>query len=133
MSELFSEYDPEVLLIEKPFLGRNSNVLANLSKFVAIAEEAAYRTLELDIEADWFIDPRQIKKLMGVKKSIVKKNTKAKHDDNKQIMVKRINKLYGLGLKYSKGKSKKHNDDDIADAIAVWHAWWILNSDESAH
>ena len=129
LAELFTEYQPEVILVEKPFLGRNSNVLANLSKFVAMVEAQAYGSVGLALDPTWFVDPRQVKKLLKVKKSVVKKSTKAKHDDNKQLMVRRINELYGLGLKYGKNKSKKYNDDDIADAIAVWHAWWLLQKD----
>jgi Holliday junction resolvasome RuvABC endonuclease subunit len=126
MGELFETHKPDVILIEKPFLGRNSNVLANLSKFVAMAEYQAYNVLGLAIEDDWFLDPRQIKRLMKVKKSTEKGNTKSKHDDNKKLMVQKINELYGMRLKYCKQKSKKYNDDDIADSIALLHAWWIV-------
>ena len=132
LKELFLEHEPDIILIEKPFLGRNSNVLANLSKFIAIVELQAYTVLELSLEADWFVDPKVVKKLLRVKKSAHKKNAKAKHDDNKKIMVTRINKLYGMTLRYGKGKSKKHNDDDIADGIALLHAWWLLKGKEDA-
>jgi hypothetical protein len=47
------------------------------------------------------------------------------HDDNKKIMVRRINSIYGLHLKFIKNKSKSHNDDDVADAIALLHSWWL--------
>jgi len=130
LETLFVNHQPDVLLIEKPFLGRNSNVLANLSKFVAMAEYSAYSALDLALENDWFIDPRTIKKLLRVKKPSGRKNTKAKHDCNKKIMVDRINELYGLRLKYSQNRNKKYNDDDIADAIALLHAWWLIESKE---
>lgn len=52
------------------------------------------------------------------------------HDDNKKIMVRRINSIYGLHLKFIKNKSKTHNDDDVADAIALLHSWWLREHDD---
>jgi Holliday junction resolvasome RuvABC endonuclease subunit len=130
LDELLQKYQPDVVLIEKPFLGRNSNVLANLSRFTAIVEMQVYETLDLKLDSAWFIDPKVVKKLLKVKKSVRKRNMKEKHADNKRLMVQRINKLYGLKLRYKKGKSKKYNDDDIADSIALLHAWWLIQSKE---
>lgn len=121
LEELFTEYQPDIILIERPFLGRNSKVLVNLSKFVAIAELTAFKVLELSIEDDWFVDPRAIKRTLKIRKP--KKGSKAARDDNKFLMVKKINSLFGLKLKYRKNKNKQFNDDDIADAIAVYAAW----------
>jgi hypothetical protein len=45
-------------------------------------------------------------------------------------MVSRVNSLYGLTLQFDTGKSKRYNDDDIADAIAVLTTWWKLISNE---
>lgn len=119
---LFDKYKPDLILIEKPYLGRNSKVLANLSRFIAIVELVAYQKLQLEIEEEWFIDPKTIKRLLGVARPR-KRNNGEHYFDNKAIMVKKINSLYGLKLKYSANKSKKYNDDDSADAIAVWTAW----------
>jgi Holliday junction resolvasome RuvABC endonuclease subunit len=126
IGNLFETYQPEIVLIERPFLGRNSNVLANLSKFIAVAELQAFQFLGLDIEDEWFMDPKKVKNLLNVKKPKGAKSTKQKYDNNKKLMVQCVNKLYGLRLKYTKNKSKKHNDDDIADAIGIWSAWWKL-------
>jgi hypothetical protein len=128
---LLEEHRPDIVLVEKPFLGRNSKVLANLSKFVAIVEYKVFHVLGLEIQDDWFLDPRRIKKLLKVQKPSPKhNNSKSVHDDNKKIMLKKINGLYGLRLKYAKGRSKKYNDDDISDAIALWHAWLIIRGDK---
>jgi Holliday junction resolvasome RuvABC endonuclease subunit len=126
LTRLLRKHRPDTILIEKPYLGRNSNVLVSLSKFVAIAELAVFSVLKKNIEDHWFIDPRTIKKTLNVGKPSSKLSPKEKHDANKKIMVKRINSLYGLKLKYMAGKSKQHCDDDIADAIAIIHAYWIL-------
>lgn len=118
LETLLEELNPEIVLIERPFLGRNSKVLVNLSKFVAVAEYTAFKVLSLNIEPEWLIDPRSIKRALKIPKP--KKNNRHEH---KRLMVKRINSLYGLRLKYGKNKSKKHNDDDIADAIGLWTCW----------
>src|ERR1041385_3235472 len=47
---------PDIILVERPYRGRNSNVLVNLSKFIAIVELCAYVTLKLDIPGEWFRD-----------------------------------------------------------------------------
>lgn len=117
LTSLLEAKKPTIILIEKPYRGRNSNVLANLSKFIAIAELCAYLTLDLELEEDWFLDPRSIKKLLKVHKG-------KDYDDNKKIMVNKINELFGLKLKYSQKKSKKLSDDDIADSIALLVAYW---------
>ncbi len=117
LTSLLEAKKPTIILIEKPYRGRNSNVLANLSKYIAVAELCAYLTLDLELEDSWFLDPRSIKKALKVQRG-------KDYDDNKKIMVNRINELFGLKLKYSKKKSKKLSDDDISDAIAVLVAFW---------
>lgn len=79
--------------------------------------------MNLEITPDNFLDPRTVKRTLNVKKG-------RNHDDNKKIMVKRINTIYGLHLKYIKNKAKKYNQDDEADSIALLHAWWILKDKE---
>lgn len=132
LEELYTEHDPDVVLIEKPFLGRNSNVLASLSRFIGVAEMQAYSILDLAIKKEWFLDPKEVKKLLKVRKPKRDKNKKAKHDENKKIMVARINELYGMKLQYDSKKNKKYNDDDIADSIALLHSWWMMQSKENA-
>lgn len=117
---LLKSRTPDIVVIERPFRGRNSNVLVQISKFIAIAQYALYKALQIELQPEWLLDPRVVKKTLKVKKG-------RNHDDNKKIMVKRINSIYGLHLKFIKNKAKSYNDDDVADAIALLHAWWILN------
>jgi Holliday junction resolvasome RuvABC endonuclease subunit len=124
LTSLLEAKKPTVILIEKPYRGRNSNVLANLSKFIAVVELCAYLTLDLELEESWFLDPRTIKRLLKVQKG-------QDYDDNKRIMVNRINSLFGLKLKYSSKKSKKLTDDDIADAIAILVAHWSRDDNDT--
>lgn len=122
IEELLRTYQPDVVLIEKPYLGRNSNVLVNLSKFVAMVELKAFEVLGLNIEPEWFLDPKTIKRVLGIARA----KTKRGYYSNKQAAVVKINSLFGLRLKYDQHKTKRHNDDDIADAIGVWAAWCKL-------
>lgn len=119
VEELLVNKKPDIILIEKPYRGRNSNVLVNISKFIAIVELLAVKILDLEIETYWFVDPKRIKITLKVKKG-------KDYYDNKRLMVHRINDLYGLKLKYKAKKAKSYNDDDIADSIALGHAWFIL-------
>ena len=121
LTGLLEAKKPTIILIERPYRGRNSNVLASLSKFIAVVELCAYITLDLELEDSWFLDPRFIKKQLKVSKG-------KDYEDNKRLMVNRINELFGLKLKFSTRKSKKLTDDDVADAIAILVAWW--NQDE---
>jgi hypothetical protein len=113
---------PTIVLVERPYRGRNSNVLVSLSKFIAIVEFCTYFTLELEIKGEWFIDPKVVKKTLKVPKG-------RDYDDNKRLMVKKINSLYNLNLKFNDKKSKSFNDDDTADAIGLLTAWWWKNDD----
>ena len=123
IEEILKEKSPDIIIIERPFRGRNSNVLAQISKFIAIVELSSVKILDLDITSDHFLDPKSVKKNLKVKKG-------RNHDDNKKIMVKRINAIYGLHLKYIKNKAKAYNDDDSADAIALLHAWWSFKGNK---
>ena len=80
--------------------------------------------LGLEIQPECFLDPRSIKRALKVKKG-------RDHDDNKKLMVKRINSLYGLHLKFRKNKAKSYNDDDEADSIALLAAWWLLKGPDN--
>lgn len=120
VEELLINKKPDIILIEKPYRGRNSNVLVNISKFIAIVELLAIKVLALEIETTWFIDPRRIKIALKVRKG-------KDYYDNKKLMVNRINDLYKLKLKFKAKKSKSYNDDDISDSIALAHAWFLFN------
>ena len=131
LEQLFLTYKPDIILIERPYLGRNSDVLVNLSKFIALVELQAFLVLGLRIEDEWFISSKTVKKIMSIGHLKKPKSQRAKYNANKQQMVNRINALCGLTLQYADGKSKKYNDDDIADAIAVLLTWWKLMNHET--
>jgi len=131
LAGLLAKEEPDIVLIEKPYLGRNSNVLVNLSKYIAIAEVEVFRTLNKEVEEEWLLDPRSVKKGLKLKKPRSKQSARAKHDENKELMVRRINEIYGLKLIYD-ANSKIKSDNDSADAIALLHFWW-LESDRSSH
>lgn len=122
VEEMITAKQPNIILIERPYRGRNSNVLANISKFIAIVELAACKVIDLEIQPEWFLDPKVIKNTLKVKKG-------ANYDDNKRLMVLKINSLYGLKLKFGNKKSKNYNDDDISDAIAILTAWWKIHEE----
>ena len=120
VEDILTNKKPDIILIEKPYRGRNSNVLVNISKFIAIVELLAVKDLGLEIEASCFVDPKRIKTTLKVKKG-------KDYYDNKKLMVNKINSLYNLRLKFKAKKAKSYNDDDIADALALAHAWYLLN------
>ena len=126
--DLIHEIQPDIILIEKPYLGRNSNVLVSLSKFISALEIAAYSAHEIVIEDEWLIDSKLVKKTLGLRKP--KGSTAKKYQANKKQMVLKINNLYGLRLKYNAKKGKTYNDDDIADAIGVFTTWCLLHEDD---
>lgn len=131
LSILLVREKPDLVLIEKPYLGRNSNVLANLSKYIAVAEVEIFRALGENVDEDWFLDPRSVKKGLKLRRPTSKQSARLKHEENKVLMVNKINELYGLKLVYD-ANSKIKSDDDCADAIALLHFWWLgTEEDES--
>src|SRR5687767_6542919 len=120
VEDMLNSKKPDIVLIEKPYRGRNSNVLVNISKFIAVVELLAIKVLGLEIDSSWFVDPKKIKTTLQVKKG-------RDYYDNKRLMVNKINSLYGLKLKFKAKKAKAYNDDDISDSIALAHAWLVLN------
>ena len=120
IEDILTNKKPDIILIEKPYRGRNSNVLVNISKFISVIELLAIKVLNLEIDSSWLIDPKKIKTTLQVKKG-------RDYYDNKRLMVNKINSLYGLKLKFKAKKAKAYNDDDISDSIALAHTWLILN------
>jgi Holliday junction resolvasome RuvABC endonuclease subunit len=110
---------PEVVFIELPFLRQNPHVFSVLSKFVGTVEREVYRILNIQAH---YMSPTEVKNALKMGKS-------KGHAGNKKAMVRKINQILGLDLKYSsskKGKSKK-SDDDIADSLAMLLAIWLKN------
>jgi len=108
------EKPPEVVLIEQPYAGRNKHTYGVLSKFLGVAERETRRLLpEVEII---MVPPSAVKKALNVPKG---KDYKAR----KRNMVKKINRMLGLNLRYH-ASSKKKSDDDIADAIGVLYYYF---------
>jgi Holliday junction resolvasome RuvABC endonuclease subunit len=111
---------PEIVVIEQPYLGFNPHTYSVLSKVVGVAEREVYRLLGYEPQ---FMTPSEVKSKLGIAKT---KN----HDKNKRNMVKKVNDLLGLDLKFVKGKKSastkaKRSDDDVADALGMLLAWWL--------
>jgi Holliday junction resolvasome RuvABC endonuclease subunit len=110
LTVLVTQFWPEVIVIEKP-LSRRASTTARHFELLGIVRHLWFTVTGMEIPEAWLISPMTIKSVMGVKRG-------ANHSQNKQIMVAKVNSLYGLRLKYSP-TSKLTTEDDIADAIAV--------------
>jgi hypothetical protein len=114
LSTLIATFWPARLLVEKPFSRGATSERHN--ELLGIVRKVWYEKTGLELHPDWIIHPRTIKAQMKVRRG-------ANHDQNKVIMLNKVNSLYSLNLKYDK-KSKLKSDDDVADAIAVLTAFW---------
>ena len=112
---LIDVYEPVLLLSERP-LSRRGNTTGRHFELLGIARKLWRDVTGLEMEDEHLISARTVKNALGVKPG-------RNHDHNKQIMVEKINDLYGLRLKYDKN-SKYKTDDDTADAIAVLTAYY---------
>lgn len=103
------EKAPEVVVIESPYFRRNIKTYGTLSKFLGVAEREVRRILP---NAEIImVNASQVKTALNVEKG-------TSHEARKRNMVKKINKLLGLNLKFHKS-NKTISDDDIADSIGV--------------
>lgn len=115
---ILKKYDPDNIVVEMPWPGRNRNAFRVLTMYVGIVEQLHYEHLGIEIPDDHKFPPMKIKKVMAVAAGKT-------HEARKRNMVRKINELYGLNLKFSKKKSA--TEDDIADAFAVGTTWLILH------
>lgn len=100
--------NPSLVLIESPYAGPNMHTYLVLCKFLGVAEREIRRLApKCEIK---MIPARTVKAGLSVRKG-------GSHKENKVNMIKRINRLLGLDLKYHSNKNK--TQDDIADAIAL--------------
>jgi len=132
IGSLLEKYTPDIILVERPYIGRNSGVLTNLSKFIAMIDLQAYSVLKIEIKPEWYIHSRAVKRIMDLKK--LKGNnhtTRDKYNHNKREMVRKVNKQFGLKLKFNANVSKRYNDDDIADSIGLLVTWWKMQGDKT--
>ena len=114
LEALITTFMPSRLLVEKPSTKGNTSIRHN--ELIGIVRKVWFEKTGLEIEDEWLIHPRTIKSLMKVPRG-------DNHDQNKVIMLNKINNLFSLNLKWDKN-SKYKSDDDIADAIAVMEAFW---------
>lgn len=119
---LLTTFTPDILLAEQP-QSRAANTTKRHNEMAGIVRKVWYQIQGVEMDDSWFIHPKTIKKALKVPRG-------RDHDDNKIIMVNKINGLYGLHLKWHKG-SKYISDDDIADAIAVLVTYWRLYEGDS--
>lgn len=112
---LLALYKPERLVIEKP-LTRRGATTARHNELLGVARLAWLEKTGEEILDSWIISSVTVKNVMGVERG-------GSHDENKKIMIRKINSLYGLSLKFDPN-SKLKTDDDVADALAVLTTAW---------
>lgn len=106
----FHQYQPDEIAIEVPWSGRRRYVFGVLMQYLGIILLSYFETFGEELPKSSRLQPRTVKTALDIDMS-----KKHKHTVNKQMMVDRINLLYQLSLDF--------DDNDIADAIAVGHAW----------
>ena len=111
-------YKPVALVIEKP-MARRGATTARHNELLGLARLAWFHCGKDEILDSWIISSVTVKSVMGVKRG-------ENHEENKKIMVAKINALYSLNLKFDKN-SKIKTDDDTADALAVLTTYWRRN------
>jgi Holliday junction resolvasome RuvABC endonuclease subunit len=110
---------PDLILIEPPYLGRNTKTFAVLNKYLGVVQREVYRITEKECT---FMSSKEVKSILKLPKS-------RNHDQQKRNMVRLANQLLGTEFKFVNNRStkSKKSDDDIADAIGLLIAWWIKN------
>lgn len=108
---------PEIVVIEGAYLGRNVKTYSTLTKYAAVAQREIYRILNVEAQ---FITPRYVKQILKLPKT-------RSHAQAKKSMIRKINRLLGLELKYVPHRTKKSklSDDDTSDALALLLAFWL--------
>lgn len=118
LTRLLRKHSPNELVIERSFpKGRISNTYRVLSMYEGAAIDAHFSVLNSELPKDNMMFAHEVKRIIGVQKG-------KDHSDNKQIMIKAINDMFGLSLRFSPKDVKKiRSQDDTADAIALGYAW----------
>jgi Holliday junction resolvasome RuvABC endonuclease subunit len=127
LAALFAEVHPTSVAVEAAFQGRHRNAFAVLTLYRAALLVAHMRTYGRELPDKNQIPPHLIKRVLAVPKGT--------HTENKARVVAVINQLYGTAFRFDAARpdDKARNDDDIADAVAVGHAWcalWAEPADE---
>jgi Holliday junction resolvasome RuvABC endonuclease subunit len=126
---LLKEHRPEVVVVEAPYAGRRRFTYGVLMLYLAVVLMVHMRHFGCPMPSAQRVAAHQVKRLCGVQRAkqggAFEKKGSA-HETNKRLMINRINELYGLDLRFKAGdKTKRVSDDDVADAIAVGHAWIV--------
>jgi Holliday junction resolvasome RuvABC endonuclease subunit len=112
---MLEEWDVDLLVVERPYSARNRKAFFVLSRYFGVAEIAHWRYFAAELPDEQSIQPKAVKDELGAVRDGLT------YEGRKKLMVDIVNDLYDLHLKY-KPRSKQ-SDDDVADAIAVGHAW----------
>lgn len=113
LTRTLGQIQPTHVLFEMPYPSRKANTYGVLMLYVAEVLRVHWLVLEHEVPDSHRIGPRIVKSTLKVPKG-------QDHLDNKRIMVRYINKLYGLHLKFEeRDKKKRVSQDDEADAIAL--------------
>lgn len=130
LADLLKKADPDILVVEKPYPGRNKNAYRALTLYISKVLERHWQHFGEELPDESQLAAQSVKAALKFPKG-------QDHEDNKRIAVQEINNLYALALGYKRlDASKKTSDDDIADAIALGRTWIIkyrpslLESDE---
>lgn len=117
LCDLYAQHKPSQVVVELPFSAGRGKAFAVLIRYFGMIEAAHFAHFEQELPKENRLHPKVVKALLEVKPT-------NNHDRNKAMMVKEINSLYGLNLRFHPN-NKSVSDDDIADAIALVHAWLL--------
>ncbi len=115
LSDQLAYWKPAYMLVEQPYAGRNIKGYGVLSRYFGVAEICHWRHFGEEIPDGQHLTPK------GIKDQLAASRDGITYEQRKQLMVDIVNDMYRLHLTYK--KRSLQSDDDIADAIAVGHAW----------
>lgn len=115
LAVLLDVYAPDRVLVEKPLL-RKGNTTARHYEMLGVVRSILWERNRRELLDSWLIPATTVKRLLNVPRG-------QNHEQNKQLMVRKINQLMQVNLKFDPN-SKYKSDDDMADAIALLYAYW---------
>lgn len=115
ITDIIDSLWPKQIVLERP-ISRRGATTGRHHEVLGIVRKVWYAKTGAEISDEHLIPPTTIKRALAVQRGRT-------HEENKRIMVAKINQLYGLKLQYDKN-SKYKSDDDTADAIAVLATYW---------
>lgn len=120
LATLLGTFQPDQLILEQPYPGQRRHTYGVLSMYVALVLMAHWAHFGAEMPKSQRVAAHRVKRLLGVPKG-------ESHGENKEIMVREINRRFGTGLRYRKAATTRHTtDDDVADAIALVAAWLAM-------